>query len=50
MVIGFVIVWIICVIVWSLTGGGYFWPLWPALGMIIGAIYAGIRISRMPKS
>ena len=50
MLIGFVIVWLICVLVWALTGQGYFWPFWPALGMVLGAIYAGIRISRMPKS
>lgn len=50
MVLGFVIVWVICVIVWALTGQGYFWPLWPGLGLIAGAIYAGIRISRMPRS
>ena len=50
MLVGFVIVWVICVIVWALTGQGYFWPLWPALGLILGAIYAGFRIFRMPKS
>lgn len=50
MVTGFVIVWLICLAVWALTGQGYFWPAWPALGLVIGAIYAGVRIFRMPKS
>jgi H+/Cl- antiporter ClcA len=50
MIIGFVIVWIICVVVWALTGQGYFWPMWPALGLTIGAITSGIRIFGMPKS
>ena len=46
---GFVAVWVICVVVWGLTGQGYFWPMWPALGFVIGTIYAGVRIFRMPK-
>jgi signal transduction histidine kinase len=23
----------VCVAVWALAGGGYFWPIWPALGL-----------------
>jgi signal transduction histidine kinase len=22
--------------IWAITGGGYFWPVWPLLGMVIG--------------
>jgi len=49
MLAGFIAVWVICVVVWGLTGQGYFWPMWPALGFVIGTIYAGIRIFSMPK-
>ena len=24
---------LVCVIVWALTGGSYFWPIWPLLGL-----------------
>ena len=29
---GFVTVNLVLVMVWALTGGGYFWPAWPILG------------------
>jgi 2TM domain len=30
----------ILVLVWALAGGGYFWPLWPMLGMSIALLVA----------
>lgn len=32
----------VCIAVWALTGAGYFWPMWPALGLsiLIGAVVA----------
>lgn len=37
----FVIVWIILVGVWLLSGRGYFWPAWVILGMGIGLVFMG---------
>jgi signal transduction histidine kinase len=28
-----IVVEAVCIAVWALAGGGYFWPVWPALGM-----------------
>ncbi len=47
--IGFAIVWLICLGIWAATGQGYFWPIWPALGMVIGLIYAAWRIAKVSK-
>lgn len=33
------------VLLWALTGGGYFWPIWPALGWGIGVATQGIFAS-----
>ncbi len=30
----------ILVVVWALTGSGYFWPIWPMLGMSIALLVA----------
>lgn len=30
---------VLCIIIWALTSpGGYFWPIWPFLGMGLGAL------------
>ena len=34
------IVTVILLVVWAVTGGGYFWPLWPLLGMTIALLVA----------
>jgi hypothetical protein len=34
------IVTVLLLAVWAVTGGGYFWPLWPLLGMTIALLVA----------
>lgn len=31
------------VILWAVTGGGYFWPMWPIMGWGIGVAVSGVR-------
>jgi len=39
------------VLIWALTGGGYFWPVWPALGWGIGvAMHGWATFGRRPIS
>lgn len=33
----------VLLVVWAATGAGYFWPLWPLLGMSIALIVALYR-------
>ncbi len=33
------------VLIWALTGGGYFWPIWPALGWGVAVAIQGIVAS-----
>jgi class 3 adenylate cyclase len=35
----FVLFWIV---IWALTGGGYFWPVWPTIGWGIGVAIHGV--------
>ena len=38
------------VVIWALTGTGYFWPVWPALGWGIGLLsHRGTRRIRPPR-
>jgi uncharacterized membrane protein len=37
----FVVVNILLVAIWGSTGAGYFWPIWPFLGMGIGLAFHG---------
>lgn len=30
----------VLVVVWAVTGAGYFWPVWPMLGMSIALVVA----------
>ena len=30
---------IVLIAIWALTGGGYFWPMWPILGMGVAAVF-----------
>lgn len=45
---GIVAVWVgvsaLTVIVWVLSGAGYFWPMWPMFGIGIGVVAAGWRV------
>lgn len=34
----YLVVMIALVAIWALTGAGYFWPVWPALGWGIGLV------------
>ena len=34
----YVLVMLLLVAIWALTGAGYFWPVWPALGWGIGVL------------
>jgi len=36
---GFVILWVIVVAVWAISGGGSFWPVWVFLGTGIALLY-----------
>jgi hypothetical protein len=37
------VVWTALVIIWySSDSGGYFWPIWPILGMGIGLVFSGV--------
>lgn len=32
---------VVCVVIWALGDGGYFWPVWVCLGVAIAAITQG---------
>lgn len=38
------------VVLWAVTGGGYFWPMWPIMGWGIGVVMSGIRAHAEPSS
>lgn len=38
------------VILWAVTGGGYFWPVFPILGWGIGVAVSGIQAYRRPSA
>ena len=42
-------IYLVCItflmLIWALTGAGYFWPVWPALGWGIGVAIQGIVAS-----
>ncbi len=35
-----------CVAIWALAGGGYFWPVWPALGMGVAVAIRALIVHR----
>ena len=37
---------VICVVVWALSGGGYWWPVWPILGMSLGLAVRALFVYR----
>lgn len=36
------------VVIWALTGAGYLWPVWPALGWGIGVVSHAASLRRLP--
>jgi len=32
---------VVCVVIWALGDGGYFWPIWVILGVSIGVVTQG---------
>ena len=36
---GFVLIWIVCTIIWAITGGGMFWPIWVIFGTGIATLF-----------
>ena len=42
MVCVFVVVFVLCVVIWALTGMRYFWPMWPLLGFAIATVFSAI--------
>lgn len=39
LVILFVVIWVMLIGIWALTGRGYFWPAWAILGMGIALAF-----------
>lgn len=42
----YVNVMVLLVVIWALTGAGYFWPVWPALGWGAGLLMGSGSCSR----
>ena len=42
-VIGAVVISLFMVVIWALSGQGYFWPIWVMGGFLIGGIFYGVR-------
>lgn len=36
---GFVILWVVVIAIWALTGAGAFWPIWVILGTGIALLF-----------
>jgi len=40
---------VMLIVIWALSGGGYFWPIWPIVGWGIGlALHAWTIFGRRP--
>lgn len=42
-VVGAVVVSLFMVVIWALSGQGYFWPVWVMGGFLIGGIFYGVN-------
>ncbi|MFZ8925747.1 MAG: 2TM domain-containing protein, partial [Candidatus Nanopelagicales bacterium] len=42
-VIGAVVISLFMVVIWALSGQGYFWPIWVMGGFLIGGIFYGVN-------
>lgn len=38
---GFVLIWIVCTIIWAVSGAGMFWPIFVILGTGIATLFMG---------
>ncbi len=43
-VVGAVLVSLLMVVIWALSGGGYFWPAWVMLAFVVGLVVMGINM------
>lgn len=46
----YVVVNVVLILIWAVTGFGYFWPIWPILGWGIGVVLAVVSIGRPDSS
>ncbi len=46
----FLALWALFVVIWAVTGMGYFWPVWPILGMGIALVIMWFDAYRAPQS
>ncbi len=37
-----------CILIWAISGGGYFWPIWVMLGWGIGLTMQAISLDLIP--
>ncbi len=44
-VIGAIVISLLMVVIWALSGRGYFWPGWIMAGFAIGLIFMGISMA-----
>lgn len=44
-VIGAIIISVLMVVIWFLTGRGYFWPGWVMAGFAVGLVVMGINMA-----
>ena len=44
-VIGAVVISLFMVVIWALSGQGYFWPIWVMGGFAIGLIFYGVNLA-----
>lgn len=42
-VVGAVVVSLFMVVIWALSGRGYFWPVWVMGGFLVGGIFYGVN-------
>ena len=49
-VAAYVAVMVLLVVIWALSGAGYFWPMWPALGWGIALVTGKGHRPRAPRA
>jgi class 3 adenylate cyclase len=43
----YAVIMVFLCLIWAITGGGYFWPVWPAMGWGVGVAIHGIVASQV---
>jgi len=43
-IVGAVVVSLLMVVIWALSGRGYFWPAWVMLAFVVGLVVMGINM------